>query len=342
MEKQDGRKRTPDALQEIRYLVVSLKKKGHTNKGIAQMVGLSKGGVCRIWKLYRMGGEEGLVLGKRGKPPKKKLSDKEGRHVQKWIIDKMPDQLKLPFALWTREAVAKLIDDRFAVRVSKWTVGRYLREWGFTPQKPVLRAYEQNPKEVQQWLDHEYPLIKERSEAENGVIYWGDETGMRSDHHAGRTYGLKGETPVITVSGKRFGANMISAITNKGELKFKIFEGRFVTEVFLDFLTRLIHRSRRKIFFIVDGHPVHKANRVHKWLKAHSDRIELFFLPSYSPEINPDEYLNQDVKTNAVGKRRPHNLAELVTNVKSFLEERKNNPEKVKAYFGAWPVRYAA
>lgn len=342
MEKQDGRKRTPDALQEIRYLVVSLKKKGHTNDDIARMVGLSKGGVCLIWKKYRTGGEAGLLLGKRGKPPQRKLSNKQAWRVQNWILDKMPDQLKLPYALWTREAVARLIHDRFGISVSKWTVGRYLRAWDFTPQKPVLRAYEQNPIEVQQWLDEEYPRIKAQAQAANAVIYWGDETGMRSDHHTGRSYSLKGETPVVLVSGKRFSANMISAISNRGELKFMIFKNRFVTDVFLDFLMRLVHRSRRKIFLIVDGHPVHKAARVQQWLELHSHRIVMFRLPGYSPEINPDEYLNQDVKTNVVGKHRPRDLDELVTNVTSFMEDRINNPAKVKAYFGAPSVKYAA
>ena len=342
MEKHDGRKRTQEAQQEIRNLVVSLKKQKHSNNDIATMVGLSKAGVCLIWKKYREGGAKAILLKKRGRRSEKKLMPKEARQVRTWIIDTMPEQLKLPYALWTREAVGKLMYDRFGVDVSKWTVGRYLRDWGFTSQKPIYRAYEQNSEEVRRWLEEEYPRIKKSAEAAKAVIYWGDETGMRSDHHAGKTYGRRGETPVVEATGQRFKANMISAISNRKYLKFMIFKTGFTSDVFIDFLERLIKRSHWMIYLIVDNHKVHKSVQTREWLRRHADRIKLFFLPGYSPDLNPDEYLNQDVKTNALGKQRPRDQSELISNVTNYLYERQQQPETIHAYFQAAPVRYAA
>ena len=258
------------------------------------------------------------------------------------IIDKCPDQLKLPFALWTRGAVGDLLREKFNVDVSVWTIGRYLHSWGFTPQKPIYKAYEQKSAEVRKWLKKVYPAIKERAAKEGGEIHWSDEMGMRSDHQAGTTWSPKGETPVIIRTGKRFRLNMISSLTNQGKLQFMLFKQGFTADVFLDFMSRLIRYNRRKVFLIVDGHPTHKAKIVKKWLAEKANRIEMFFLPVYSPELNPDELVNQDVKTNAVGKHRTLNVDQLEDRVENYLEKRKNDPEQVKKYFHGKHVKYAA
>jgi len=240
----------------------------------------------------------------------------------------------MPFALWTREAVRQLIERKFGLKLSVWTVGRYLRRWGFTPQKPLKRAYEQNPEEVKRWLEEEYPRIKRRVREEGAEIYWGDEMGIRSDHQAGRSWAPKGETPVVEVSGKRFRFNMISAISNRGKLKFMIFGERFNAEIFIEFLRRLIRSNeKRKIFLIVDNHRVHHGKRVREWVERHREEIELFYLPRYSPELNPDEYLNQDVKSNAVGRSRFRSKEELIGNVRSYLRSTQRQPEIVRSYF---------
>jgi len=166
--------------------------------------------------------------------------------------------------------------------------------------------------------------------------------GLRSDHVAGRSWGLKGKTPVVEATGKRFGCNMISAITNRGRLNFMVFQGRFTGPVFLRFLRRLVRQSDQKVFLIVDGHPVHRARKVKAWLEQNSEDIELFYLPSYSPHLNPDEILNQDIKTNAVGRNRASNLPELMTNVRRFLRSRQRRPHVVRRYFLERHVRYAA
>jgi transposase len=341
MKQNDGRKLKPEAQQQLRELVILNKKQGKRHAEIASSLGISISGVNKILKLYRSKGKKGLLLNKRGRPSEKKLTKEQEKQVKDWIKDKTPDQLRLPFALWTREAVSLLIRDKFDIKVSRWTVGRYLKTWGYTPQKPIYKAYEQKGEAVKAWLEEQYPAIKEKAKAEDAVIYWGDETGMRNDHHAGRSYAPKGKTPVIKSTGNRFKANMISAISNRGLLKFMIID-RFNSEVFIKFLSRLIERSSQKIYLVVDGHPAHKTLVVKEWVENHKDKIELFYLPGYSPELNPDEYLNQDIKTNAIGKNRPRNRNELVSNVKSFLRRKQMNPDRIKAYFRAEHVKYAA
>jgi transposase len=270
--------------------------------------------------------------------------------VVRLITDRCPDQLKLPFFLWTREAVRDLIEQRFGIRLSVWTVGRYLQRWGFTPQKPLRRAYERDAQAVQNWLTKEYPDIKKQAKREGATVFWGDEMGMRSDHlgtsrfrQAGTSYGRKGETPVISGTGQRFRCSMISAITNRGKLAFMVFGQKFKASVFIGFMKRLVRHNRgRKVFFIVDEHPVNVSSKVKKWVEGRKDQIRLFFLPGYSPDLNPDELLNQDVKTNAVGRRRPHNRVEMLRNVRSYLWSTQRRPQKVRAYFQHPKVKYAA
>ena len=220
-------------------------------------------------------------------------------------------------------------------------MGRYLLRWGFTPQKPVRRAYEQNPEAVKSWLEQEYPTLQKQAKEENALIYWGDEMGLRSDHATGRTYGRCGQTPIIPGTGQRFGCNMISAINNRGHLNFMVFKSRFDNHVFLGFIKRMVRQIKRKVFLIVDGHPVHHSTNVKKWIDAHIDQIRLFFLPGYSPELNPDEMLNHDVKSNALGRRRAKNQPELIANTRGYLRSRQRQPRIVKNYFQEEHVCYA-
>jgi len=341
MKKKDARSIDPSAQQQIRELILLNIKRGVTRKATAEALGVSTGMVDKVLKLYKEKGKKGILLHKRGRPNEIKLDKQQERQVKDWIADKTPDQLKLPFALWTREAVGLLIKNKFGIEVSRWTVGRYLKSWGYTPQKPVYKAYEQKEEAVKSWLDKEYPKIKQKAKKEDAIIYWGDETGMRSDHHAGRSYSPKGKTPVIKATGKRFKANMISALSNRGLLKFMIYD-TFNSGVFIKFLSRMTERTEVKIILIVDGHPAHKTLVVKEWLENHKNQIELYYLPGYSPELNPDEYLNQDIKTNALGKSRPINKQDLISKVKSFMKYKQSNSSRVKAYFHAKHVVYAA
>jgi hypothetical protein len=238
--------------------------------------------------------------------------------------------------------VQEFLQQRFGVVVSVWTVGRYLKRWGLTPQKPVRRAFEQDPVAVQRWLQEEYPAISAAAKREKAQIHWADEMGLRSDHQTGMTYGRRGQTPVIPGTGQRFRCNLISTVTNRGQLTFMLFKEGFTARVFLKFLRRLIRQARQKIYLIVDGHPVHRSRIVKQWLAEHASEIVMFRLPAYSPELNPDELLNQDVKSNAVGRQRPSDQTEMMATVRSYVRGTQRRPEIVRAYFREEHVRYAA
>jgi transposase len=332
MQKVDARSISSSAQEHLRRLAVKSVLDGKRQKAVAKLLGVTPQTICRWLKAYRRQGQGALKAKKKGRPPGGKLLPWQAAQIAKAVIDHHPEQLKLPFYLWTREAVALLIKRRLGVQLSVWTVGRYLKRWGFTPQKPARRAWEQNPEQVRQWLEKEYPTIRRQAQREKAHIFWGDEMGLRSDHAVGRSYGLKGQTPVILASGQRFGCNMISAITN---------QGRFTAQVFLEFLRRLVRQSARRVYLIIDRHPVHRSRKVKNWVKENEERIRLVFLPSYSPELNPDELLNQDVKSNALGRQRPGNQSELMGKVRSYLRSRQCKQDIVANYFLGKHVQYA-
>ena len=342
MKTKDFRSLPSAAQEDIRRKAVRAVLYGKKRGEAAELFGITRKAVEKWVAIYRTEGLKSLRAKRRGRPRGGSLAPWQASQIVRSITDRCPDQLKLPFMLWTREAVALLIRERFNKPVSVWTAGRYLAKWGFTPQKPVRRAYEQDQKEVEQWLKARYPRIRRCAKAERAIIYWGDETGVRSDHAFGRTYAPCGQTPVVLGTGQRFGCNMISAITNKGRLAFMVFKAKFNSKVFVEFLRRLVKQSPRKVFLILDSHPTHRSKRVHAWLAKNRKGIAAFFLPGYSPELNPDEMLNQDVKSNAVGRRRARNQKELVTNVRGYLRKRQKQPYIVQNYFHEAHVRYAA
>lgn len=330
------------AQEDLRRRVVKAVGGGLSLAEASRVFGVSRYAVHLWVRKHREGGPAALRARKRGRPPEPSLRPKEAREAVRLITDRCPDQLKLPFALWTREAVQRLLAERFGVRVSVWTVGRYLRRWGFTPQKPLRRAYEQDPAAVARWLREEYPALRRLAKREGATIYWGDEMGLRSDHQAGRSFSPRGRTPVIPGTGRRFGCSLISALTNRGRLAFMVFKGRFAAAVFLSFLRRLLRQAEGKAFLIVDRHPVHRSRAVETWLAPHADRLRVFLLPPYSPELNPDEYLNQDVKSNALGRRRPAEQADMMQGVRAYLRSTQRRPDLIQNYFHHPSVQYAA
>jgi transposase len=342
MKIQDARSLPSVAQEDLRRKVIQVIRDGKKQVEAAKLFGVTRQAVGKWVKKYREGGQRALRAQRRGRRRGGSLEPWQAAQIARTVVDRYPEQLKLPFYLWTREAVAELIQQRYGITLSIWTVGRYLGRWGFTPQKPTRQAFEQDPEQVRQWLEEKYPEIRRLARRKKAEIYWGDEMGLRSDHACGRSYGRRGETPVIPGTGKRFGCNMVSAITNRGRLYFMIFKHRFEAKVFMEFLRRLVRQVLRYIFLIIDQHPVHVATKVKKWLKKNKDRIQVFYLPSYSPALNPDENLNQDVKSNAVGRRRPHDQREMMQHVRSYLYGRQRKPQLVKKYFEAKSVRYAA
>jgi transposase len=346
MKVNDTRTLSPDAQEQLRRRVVAaIRDGGMTRAQAARAFRVSRTSINAWLDAYAARGSAALRSGKRGRKPVSRLKPHQAATVVRMIQDRCPDQLKLPFALWTREAVCKLLAERFGLSVSVWTAGRYLRAWGFTPQKPVRRAYERDPAAVKRWLEQDYPAIARRAKREKALIHWGDEMGLRSDHQTGTSYGRRGQTPVVTGTGRRFGCNMISALTNQGQLSFMIFRERFTARVFIRFAGRLLRQpylAGRKCFLIVDGHPVHKSAAVKRWLAQRAERIEMFLLPGYSPELNPDELLNQDVKSNALGRQRPADQKEMMHLARTYLRSTQRRPEMVCRYFHEEHVRYAA
>jgi transposase len=320
MKTRDTRCLSPDAQEALRFRVVRAIRNGMKKAVAARTFGVSRTAIDRWLNIVELGSITSLKSKPRGRPKGTRLAPHEAATTVRLISDRCPDQLKLPFALWTREAVQHLLARRFGLEVSVWTVGRYLAKWGLTPQKPLRRAYERDPLAVQRWLDDEYPAIAKQAKAE---IHWGDQMGLRSDHQTGTSYGRRGQTPVIPGTGRRFRCNMMSTITKRGELSFMLFKENFNGAVLIKFVRRLLRLRRRKVLLIVDRRPAHRSAAVQRWLARHAGRVELFFLPGYSPDLNPDEFLNQDVKSNALGRRRPADQLTMMRNVRCYYRERK-------------------
>jgi transposase len=338
----DARSLPAIAQEDLRTKAVKAVEEGKTQVEVAALFGVTRQAVGKWIKSYREGGIRRLKARPQGRPRGRSLHPWQAAQTVRAITDRNPEQLKLPFYLWTREAVAQLIGKRYGITLSVWTVGRYLKDWGFTPQKPLRRAFEQDPQAVRRWLEEDYPGIRAQAKKEKAQIYWGDEMGMRSDHQTGTTYGRKGETPVILGTGQRFRCNMISAVTNRGKLSFMVYRNGFSSWVFIKFLRRLVRQVDRRVFLVVDGHPAHRSDETKKWVAKQKGRVRLFYLPGYSPQLNPDEMLNQDVKSNAVGRKRPHNQDEMIHNIRSFLHSRQKQPDRIKRYFQEKHVQYAA
>lgn len=297
MEKEDFRTVDDTIRSSYRKKAIALIKTGVKKGAVADLFGVNKNTVSNWWKNYEISGNSGYKSKKKGvkSEDKKLLSIAQEKAIQLMIIDKMPDQLKLDYGLWTRKAVKELVEREFGVILAINTMGDYLRKWGFTPQKPNKKAYEQCPKKVQKWLDEEYPAIQKRAKAEDAEIQWADETGVRNNCQHGRSYAPKGKTPTKMSMSKRFSVNMISSLTNQGKVQFMIYSENMNSDRLILFLTQLTKNSPKKIFLILDNLRVHHSNIVKDWVKENQEKIELFFLPAYSPEKNPDEYLNCDL-----------------------------------------------
>jgi len=336
----DGRKLKWQQLTELRKRGVKAVQSGENAYRVAKILGVTAQAVYNWLALYRKGGWEGLNAAKRG-GRKPKLDAK----AMKWVYDavtmKQPDQYQFPFALWTSKMVKEMIWKHLKIKLSKASVCRLLNQLGLSPQRPLWRAYQQNPDHVENWMKKEYPHIAKRAKKEGAEIWFGDEAGIRSDQHAGTTWAEKGKTPKVETTGARFGLNVISAISRRGELRFLCVEGKVNAEVFLGFLKRLVSTASRKVFLIVDGHPTHKAKLVGKYLEEEKGKIEMFFLPPYSPQLNPDEHVWCDLKKNSIGRKIITGPDMLKNAVISFMRSLQKNPSKVRSYFMAPETRYA-
>lgn len=344
MKREDRRKASTDARVELRKQAVKLRAAGKTLAEISEITGYKVPYLSTMLRALKAKPEQTTVVRRGGRPKAsgRALTLQQERQVQDWVCRRCPDQLQLPFALWTRKAIQMLIAEKCDLKLSIRAVGEYLARWGYTPQKPIRRAYERDEGKVQAWLREDYPRIKRRAKREDAEIYWGDETGLRSDESRHRGYAPRGRTPLITVPARRKSLSLISAITNQGKVRFMIYPGALSAKTLIKFMSRLLRDANRKVYFILDNLNVHKSGEVRRWLAGHAKQIEVFYLPPYSPELNPDEYLNGDLKRAVHQDVAPRDAQELKTTAQQHLRVIQRSRRRVRNYFRHHAIRYAA
>lgn len=345
MKATDARRHSPEKLEVLRERGFAMRREGFRAVEIAKALGVVRGTVYKWFRNAAASSEEKATIGgQRGRPKGNgsKLSSKQEERIRKMIVEKNPKQLKFDFALWTRRAVRALIKREFQKDISLSTVGVYLRSWGMSVQRPSRQAIEQDDERVCKWKQEEYPAIAQRAKAENALIYWSDETAVKHDTNWVTGYAPKGQTPILKCHDGRWKtATMVSAISNQGLLRFKIQDKPVDQHSFVEFLEGMIEDEERKIFLIVDNLKVHKSKIVKQWVENNKNRIELFFLPPYSPELNPDEYVNRALKTD-IRSRAPAPVEGLKKRTMKFMSKMARNTHRILKIFEIEPVRYAA
>ena len=340
--KTNAKTSSPEEQFQIRKIIVRLSQQGKKPAEIAEILDVSRRHAESTIKKYREQGFAGIKLQKRGRThgANRSLTPKQEREIRNTIVEKNPDQLRLKGCMWTRKNIAEYISQKYKIFMPLSTLGYYLERWGFSVQRPAKRAYKQNPEQIQEWFNATYPTIKERAAKENAEIYWGDETGIQNTADYLRGYALIGQTPIVRVDAQKFKANMLSAISNRGKVRFNIYD-KLTPDKFIDFMRRLVADTKRKVFLIIDNLRTHHSKKVSKWLEKHKDEIEVFFLPPYAPEYNPDEYLNSDLKRNIGSRAMPHSEADIVRSIRSYMKVLQLNPKKIISFFMAPLVAYA-
>ncbi|MFE0654703.1 IS630 family transposase [Streptomyces sp. NPDC059534] len=315
---------------------------GRHREDVAAVFGVSLKAVDFWWAKWQAGGREALVMRPRGKPVgvHQVLGEAEQAAVRQAVLDHIPSDLGLSGQLWTRGQIGELIFKLYRVRFTEPGVGKYLKRWGLTFQRPDKRAVEQDPEAVRLWREETWPAIRARAKAENGEVLFADQVGIRSNQVTGRTWGARGATPVVHRTGNRFSVNAMSAISTRGRMHFMVFTESFDAKVMCRFLARIVGHFDHKVHLIVDRHSAHRSKTVRTWLADHQAQIELHFLPSYSPELNPDELVNADLKRSLPHTHRARNQVELAAETRRFFHRRQRQPHIVRGYFGGPHVRY--
>ena len=335
----DGRTLSHETLETIRMMAVR-----RVNEGERPRVVMENYGLCRttIYPWLRAERKSGLdVLKSRRAPGRQStLTARQTAAVRRWICGKDPRQYGFDFGLWTREIVSDLILTRFQKKVSVTTVGRVLARLDITPQKPLRRAYERDPEAIERWKAEEYPKLKKRAKRCGADIFFLDEAGIRSDGPLDRTWGAKGETPVVATSGQRQSVNAISAVNAQGAFWYSVYTGRFNAGRFVEFLRTFMRRRPRRVFLVVDGHPVHRAKMVNKYTESTGGKLELHFLPGYAPELNPDEFVWSNLRSKGTCKKPLKKNESLRKRVDQDLTSIKKDKALVRSFFCAPSVVY--
>jgi transposase len=341
MAKQDGRKLDHKSLETLRLIAVRrVTEDGEKPSEVMRSLGLCRTSIYPWLRAHKKKGQAALRM-RKACGPRPKLTPKQGQQVRRWIIGKDPRQYGFHFGLWTRQIVAQLIQDKFGVSMKLTAVGRLLARLEITPQKPVRRAYERDPKAVAHWLDQDYPRLRRRARKHGARIFFLDEAGFSSEPNLGRTYGIKGQTPVVRTTGQRQKVSAISAVSAKGGFWSQVYTGMLNAGRFVEFLKDFRRGGRGKVFLVVDGHPSHRAKVVAAYVAACRGELELHFLPPYAPDLNPDEFVWQYAKTNGVAKKPLQQNESLKQRVASDLSAIQANSKLVRSFFGAPSVVYA-
>jgi len=338
--KQDARKLTHKELTELRIRGITSVQAGESPEVVARVFGISRMTIYNWLALYRRGGWHALDAKKRGGRPRK-LDAKAIRWVYNTVTMKNPLQLRFPFALWTCGMLVDLIKRQFGISLSRSSVSRLLKQLGLSPQRPLRRAYQQNQEAVEQWLKEDFPRIRKEAQEVGATIYFADEAGVRSDYHSGTTWGIRGQTPVVSATGARFGLNVISVVNRQGKLRFMVFNGRLNGDLFIQFLRRLLYGAIHPIFLIVDGHPVHRSAAVRKFVASTEGKLRLFYLPTYSPELNPDEQVWNHLKNHTIGKQCLTSLEQMTKAVHAHLRSMQRKPALIRSFFLLPTTQYA-
>ena len=338
-EKKDLRRLTHQELTQFRHQAVAQVQEGVPIMDVVRTMGVSRTALFHWLALYRAGGWDALDAGKRG-GRKPKLDAKAIEWLYRTLTNDQPTQWKFPFALWTLKLVANLIHQELGIRLSRWSISRLLRQLGLSPQRPLFRAQQQDADQVARWKAEVFPEIRRKAEQRKGVVYFLDESAVRSDHHAGTTWASKGKTPVVRTTGARSSLNIIGAISPRGEFRFMLYEKSMNAQRFIEFLKRLLHDESRPIFLIVDGHPVHRSRAVKKFVESTQGRLELHFLPPYSPEVNPVEQVWNHTKNHRIGKQVITGPDQLKRLVLSALRSLQRRAKVIRGFFRHPECRY--
>ncbi len=339
--KTDLRRLKHSELTVFREQAMKRIQSGVTVEEVCKGMGVSRAALFGWLARYRNGGWGALDARKRG-GRKPKLDGDKLKWIYATVVDKDPSQMKFPFALWTAVLVAEVIRREFGIKLSRWSVMRLLRQLGLSPQKPLQRAYQQNPEAVEQWKSEVYPRIAAEAKKLGATVYFGDESSIRSDYHTGTTWAPKGKTPVVRTTGARFSVNMIAAISARGVIRFMTYKGTMNADLLKDFLSRLLKDSDGPVFLVLDGHPVHRSADVRKYVESTEGKLRLFFLPGYSPELNPVEQTWNFTKRHNIGKRTikgPDHLKRLAIGA---LRKLQKLPEIIRGFFRHPECAYAA
>ena len=335
IEKTDYRRVSTETLYEARKTVIRMWKSKREVSEIIEATSLSKDTVYVTIRKYKKGGIKELKPKTRGRKSgeKRRLTPKQEKAILSLLVDKNPDQLKLKGCLWTRDSVKDLILREYGIDMPIRTVGEYLKRWGLTVQRPAKQEMNQKPEQVEAWLNEQYPAIHAEAKAEKAEIFWGDETAVQNVANYARGYAPKGKTPVVKVQAKKMHINMISAISNQGKLHFLLYSDAINSDRLISFMEAIIKTAGKKVYLILDNLKVHHSKQVTEWVEEHKQQIRLFHLPPYSPEYNPDEYLNNDLKRNLGTQAMVKDVGELEANTNAFMDRISKDSDHVKAYF---------